>query len=194
MPRKFPYLLFGIIIILITGSCVDRSYVPKPHGFFRIDLPQKQYVVFDSIYPFRFETPVYSRVIEIEKDTFESNKINIEYSNYKATLHLTYLPLKNNLDLYITDTYKYVDKHIPKASNIDEKLYTNDLSKVYGLTFKIEGSGVASPFQFFVTDSIQHFLRGALYFKMAPKNDSLKPVIDFISSDINHMINTLSWK
>jgi len=194
MIKKTPYLLFIILLSLFTASCVDRTYVPKPHGFFRIDLPQKQYVHYDSLVPFGFETPVYSQISEIEIDLYKSRKINIEFPDYRSTLHLTYIPLKNNLGDYINDTYKYVNKHIPKASNIDEKLYMNETDHVYGITFNIEGTGVASPYQFFVTDSLHHFLRGALYFSMSPKNDSLEPVIEFIKKDIDHMISTLSWK
>jgi gliding motility-associated lipoprotein GldD len=52
---------------------------------------------------------------------------------------------------------------------------------------------VPSHFQFFVTDSTQHFLRGALYFPSV-QEDSLSPVIEYVKKDIIHMLNTLEWK
>ena len=52
---------------------------------------------------------------------------------------------------------------------------------------------VPSPFQFHITDSVTHFLRGALYFNMSTKNDSLGPAIAFIKSDLVHLLNTLEW-
>jgi gliding motility-associated lipoprotein GldD len=58
----------------------------------------------------------------------------------------------------------------------------------------VEGSGAASPLQFFVTDSSKHFLRGALYFTVKPNNDSLQPVIKFIKEDINRFIDTFEWR
>jgi gliding motility-associated lipoprotein GldD len=59
--------------------------------------------------------------------------------------------------------------------------------------FLLKGE-VPSQVQFLVTDSTDHFLRGALYFKMADKNDSLAPVIQFIQQDIVHMVQTTRWK
>jgi gliding motility-associated lipoprotein GldD len=59
--------------------------------------------------------------------------------------------------------------------------------------FQLEGE-VPSQFQFHITDSTEHFLRGALYFRTATKNDSLSPVINYMKEDIMHMLNTLEWK
>jgi gliding motility-associated lipoprotein GldD len=60
------------------------------------------------------------------------------------------------------------------------------------MIFELEGE-VPSQFQFYVTDSTKHFLRGALYFRTATKNDSLKPIIDFIKKDVIHLLNTVKW-
>ncbi|MCD4731953.1 MAG: hypothetical protein K8R74_15210, partial [Bacteroidales bacterium] len=83
---------------------------------------------------------------------------------------------------------------IPKASSIENQQYQNDISKVYGLTYTIFGVAAASPYQFYLTDSTDHFVRGALYFNAVPNNDSLAPVIAFLKDDINHMIETFKWK
>ena len=85
-------------------------------------------------------------------------------------------------------------KHIPKASSIETRVIINPEDDVYGLIYEINGMGAASPYQFFVTDSSSHFLRGALYFNITPNNDSLAPVIDFIKEDIEHLILSLRWK
>ena len=58
----------------------------------------------------------------------------------------------------------------------------------------IEGVEAASPFQFYLTDSVDHFVRGALYFNVVPNNDSLAPVIDYLKDDMRHMIETFEWK
>ena len=57
---------------------------------------------------------------------------------------------------------------------------------------KLSGE-VPSQYQFFSTDSINHFLRGALYFNTATQNDSLAPVIEFMRVDIMHLLNSLKW-
>ncbi len=53
---------------------------------------------------------------------------------------------------------------------------------------------VPSQYQFFTTDSVDHFLRGALYFNTATQNDSLQPVIEFVRQDIMRLLNTLQWE
>ncbi|PIE88256.1 MAG: gliding motility lipoprotein GldD, partial [Bacteroidetes bacterium] len=99
----------------------------------------------------------------------------------------------NNLPNLIEDAHNLVMKHIPKSSGIDEVRYENRQNKVYGIGFYINGTEAASPYQFFVTDSSHHFLRGALYFNALPNNDSLAPVIKFLKKDIEALIASISW-
>jgi len=53
---------------------------------------------------------------------------------------------------------------------------------------------VATPYQFFLTDSTHHFFRGALYYDATPNQDSLAPVNAFLLEDIQHILNTFRWK
>ncbi|MBT6439384.1 MAG: gliding motility lipoprotein GldD, partial [Flavobacteriales bacterium] len=78
-------------------------------------------------------------------------------------------------------------------SDIQEKLIVNDSAKVYGLVYFLEGNA-ASSMQFYLTDSTNHFLRGALYFNAKPNPDSIAPVQEFIRQDIVHFINSFKWK
>jgi len=59
--------------------------------------------------------------------------------------------------------------------------------------FSLEGE-TATANQFFLTDSVKHFLRGALYFDATPNEDSLSIVNDFLKKDLQYLINTLKWK
>jgi gliding motility-associated lipoprotein GldD len=59
--------------------------------------------------------------------------------------------------------------------------------------FKV-GGNAATATQFYLTDSVRHFLRGALYFDATPNEDSLKPVNAFLLEDLQHMVNTFKWK
>ncbi len=109
-------------------------------------------------------------------------------------MHLSYKQVEDNLNDYFEDTRTMAFKHISKASSIDNRLIFNQSDSVYGLIYEISGLSAASPYQFFVTDSINHFLRGALYFNVEPNNDSLAPVIEFIKKDIERLITTLKWR
>ncbi len=190
--RKTLLLIFPVSF-LISCSC-GNDYIPRPKGYFRIALPEKKYVIFDSVYPYSFEYPAYTKIVPDTNFRAESYWINIEFPRFHGKLHITYKPIKNNLSKYLEDSRMFVNKHIQKAEAIDEKAYTNDEENVYGLIYHIGGSGVASTYQFYITDSTKHFVRGALYFETVPNNDSLSPVIDFIGEDIVHLINTFKWK
>lgn len=179
---------------MVIISC-ESEYYPKPKGYFRIDLPEKDYVVFDSVpLPYLFELPDYAKVTPDTGTMAEPYWIDIHYKPFDASLHFSYKEITENLDIYLEDARLFVNKHIPKASIINERLYNDDMNRVYGIVFKIEGRGAASPVQFFLTDSTKHFVRAALYFNFQPNNDSLAPVIDYISKDVEHMVETFEWR
>jgi len=189
-----PALIMSIIFSLFSLAGCDSVETPKPRGFFRIDLPEKEYRLLDSIFPYSFEYPLYARIAGDPNAPNEPNWINIEYPLFKAKLHLSYKTVNNNLDIYSEDAHSMVMKHIPKASAIEEIRIDNDENNIHGLIYDIKGSGAASVYQFYITDSTEHFLRGALYFNTLPNNDSLAPVIDFLKADISHMLETARWK
>ena len=192
MTKKTNYFFIFNLLILVWACHYD--YMPKPRGYFRIDLPKKEYRSFDTTFPFTFEYPVYSRIIPDLAKGAEPYWINVVYLQFNAQLHISYKPLNNNLKNYLEDTRTLVNKHIPKANSITKKEFVDDKNKVFGLIYEIKGSEAASASQFYITDSTANFVRGALYFDLVPNNDSLAPVIDFLKADIEHMISTFRWK
>jgi len=181
------------LIIIVGIIACDNNPTPLPRGYFRIDLPKHEYQVSDTTFPYFFEYPIYTELKAPRTAPYQDYWLNIEYPQFKATVFLSYKPIENNLIEYLEDSYTLVSKHIPKAEDITDSMIIDRSRQLYGLTYKIVGSGAASPFQFFATDSASHFLRGALYFNIVPNNDSLEPVIEFISYDLEHLINTLEW-
>jgi gliding motility-associated lipoprotein GldD len=81
-----------------------------------------------------------------------------------------------------------------KSSGIRQIAIRDPNRKMYGLIYEINGMSAASPYQFYLTDSTTHWLRGSLYFDAIPNNDSLAPVIDFVKTDIQHLFETIRWK
>jgi gliding motility-associated lipoprotein GldD len=177
---------------MVSGCSQD--YTPKPRGYFRIDLPEKQYARFDTTFPYSFEYPVYAKIVPDTRKSSEPYWMNIDFPGFNGRLHISYKPVDGNLVQFLEDARTFVVKHIPKADAIDDSLIYRPGDRVYGLIYYIGGSGAASPCQFFLTDSSTHFLRGALYFNTVPNNDSLAPVIDFIEEDIRHLIATFRWE
>jgi len=184
-----------VVIILALGvlfSC-ESPYTPKPRGYFRIDFPQKAYKYSDTLFPYSFEYPVYSVVSESKHAGDEKFWVDIDFKQFNATIHVSYKKVDDNLFIYLEDAYTLATKHIPKADAIYDSVIIDRNKNIFGLIYQIEGSEVASPYQFLLTDSTSHFVRGALYFNAIPNNDSLQPVIDFLKEDIDHLINTFQW-
>ena len=196
MPKYISGLFLFLILTLIScGKDDKQSYVPKPKGFNRIELPQHLYQKLPASYPYGFD---YSKSAKVLADTFATagkDWLFISYPQFKANIQLTYKPLNRSTKLlqeYINDSYKLSGKHQIRASSIQEQRYLSKSGKTVTI-FKLEGD-VPSPYQFYTTDSSSHFLRGAIYLSTATKNDSLAPVIDFIQKDMMQLLNTLEWK
>ena len=180
-----------ILPVLLANGCGEAA-APKPRGHFRIDFPDKEYVRFDSICPFVFDYPLYGK-IEQSATEDPSCWFNISYDDYSGKLHLSYYQVTDNLEALIEDAHKLAYKHTVKADAIEETWWINDQKQVYGLIYNIKGNA-ASSVQFYLTDSVQHYLRGALYFNTQPDKDSLAPVIDFFREDVKRMVETFEWR
>jgi gliding motility-associated lipoprotein GldD len=188
-----------LVFLCISYSCRDIS-VPKPKGHFRIDLPERHYLVFDekpgmkNWLPITFEYPAYGNLTFNSEKRDEPGWFNIEFPRYKANIYLTYKDIKNDFEGLMEQTYKMnVKNHIGKADAINEQVFNNMEEKVFGILYDLKGN-TASAVQFYATDSTKHYLRGSLYFSAEPNADSLAPVIAFFREDIAHLIETLKWK
>jgi len=196
-PTTLAFLLMVLMggIAITLPSC-NSEYTPKPRGYFRIALPEKKYILLDSVYPYRFEYPAYAVITNDPLSPQEKNWINVEMPVFHGRIHISYKSLtdKNSLNTYIEDARTLALKHMAKASGIKQIAISDPNRKLYGLVYEINGLGAASPYQFYLTDSTKHFVRGSLYFDVIPNNDSLAPVIDYVKTDIQHLFETINWK
>lgn len=188
-----------IAIITVLGgllfSCGEGERpLPKPRGYFRIDLPEKNYVSVDTIEKYAFEVPSYAVLTGDPFSPQEKNWINVEVPQFKASIHLTHKDVNGNLSEYLEDVHTMLTKHLQKANGMNDSLIVNPEHRVYGMLIEMDGKGVATPLQFYLTDSTANFVRGALYFNFVPNNDSMQPVIDYLRQDIDRMINSFEWK
>jgi gliding motility-associated lipoprotein GldD len=192
--------LLRILFLVLLAACFiyscdndDEIYSPKPRGYPRIPFPEKKYELFSGECPYQFEIPTYSHISKDKHQGAEPCWLNVEFPQFRATVHLSYKEIQNNLDKYLDDSHQFAGKHQIKATGMDEITVIRDSARVYGLLFDISGN-TASSLQFYLTDSTRHFLRGALYFNTVPNIDSLKIVVDFLKQDVLHLINTTAWK
>lgn len=180
-------------------SCNSDYSVGKKKGYFHIDLPEKKYQAFDQPgYPYTFEYPVYAKV---SKDSIFFNDkagdwwVNIDVPQFAGRIYISYKTIggENKFDSLVRDGFKMAYKqHVDVSTGIEESRIMTP-NNVEGMYFSL-GGNTATANQFFLTDSTNHFLRGALYFDATPNADSLGIVNDFLKKDLQHLINTLKWK
>lgn len=214
--RPTEIIILITIISFVFFSCND-VYTSRKRGYFKIDLPEHKYQKFlKEGFPYTFEYPVYSKIIQ-DTTYFDSKPennfwINIDFPKYNARIFLSYkiiggsaiYKIKNEENSYrdsskinifdnmVNDAFKLTNKNNVVASSITDSLFKTPLG-VTGVYFKV-GGNAATARQFFVSDTTKNFLRGALYFGSTPNSDSIKPVQDFLETDIKHLINTFEWK
>ena len=177
--------LMGLAILL--ASCKEEP-VPKPKAQLRLEYPKAEYVLTQSDCPYHFEKSEAS-VAEFNAKCW----LNLEYPELKATVNMTYRPVEDNLGELFREAEKLTFNHTIKADGISSRPYANEKSRVYGSIFEVTGNA-ASPLQFHVTDSVNHFITGAVYFEVQPNYDSIRPAVRHIEKDVVRMIETLEWK
>ena len=183
-----------LILIVLVSSCGGDTFTPKPKGYFRIDLPEKKYHSLLTDCPFTFEVANYANIVPSPKNPDKPCWFNVEYPTLNATIYLSYKAINDSLlPVYLEDSRTLAFKHTLKAIDIEQKQLIYPNRNVYGLVYEIEGNA-ASSYQFHLTDSVNHFIRGSLYFNNVPNQDSIQPVLDFVKEDIRHIYQTFEWK
>ncbi len=198
--RNILHIIPLLVLVVSCGS--GDSYTPKPSGYMRIDLPEHKYSLIDTfqdksceLYPVRFEASQYAEVSE-KGAPHGQRWIDLKYREWDGVIFLTYKRLSKSSDLAaeVDTSYQLLSKHFRFASGVDEQQYVDETNRVYATTYSLQGQNVASTYQFWATDSVHNFLRGALYIDCVPNNDSLAPVLEYLQQDIVHLIETLKWR
>ena len=196
MTKRVLYCMILLAGVAAVSACRNGNETPKPQAYLRIDLPPHAYSVCDTAaLPFTFEM---SNLAEVQwkKNLPRDKWFTIAYPKYKGYVFMTYKAMNGVKDLraQVDTSYKFVEGHFSYSSGIDENRFMDREHKLSGTTYHLKGQNVASTYQFWVTDSNRHFLRGALYIDCTPNNDSLAPVLDYLQEDINHMIESIRWR
>ena len=189
---KNRFYIVSLLLVLVLAACT-QTITPKPREYFRITFPEKHYSRITEQLPYSFEIPQYCTLEKENSRGAEQYWTNVVFDKMNAKIHLSFKYIHNNLDTLIDDSHTLAYKHTIKADAIDKNYYTDDSAHVYALVYNIKGN-VASPIQFFATDSVKCFLRGSLYFNATPNKDSIAPVLDFVAKDITQLIETLRWE
>lgn len=189
--KTIVYPLF-IAILLTTISCRQDINVPKPKAYLKLDYPTAEYQYTDTKLPFLFDKNLLSSLEVIRKNNIIEG-VNLVYKPMNASIYISYKFVDYNLDNLIKSSLSITQQHAKIAHSVSEKEFTNNISRVYGKIFDLSGP-VASQIQFYATDSINHFLSGALYFNTRPNYDSIYPATRYIQNDIIRLMESIEWK
>lgn len=183
------HFLFLFAISLLFAGCEEEHYIPKPPTYLRLEIPDHSYVQYDDPCPYTFEVSNLYTVRDVESSCHK----DIDLGPLNGSLHFSYIEMTDPLASYVNFVNDKVDDHKVKASAINDKNFIRPESRVFGTLFELQGD-VASPFQFYLTDSTSRFVSGVVYFNSVPKYDSLKPSLDYLKLDLEHLINTFEWQ
>lgn len=182
---KFLILFFWILI-----SCADDPQ-PKPKAYLALEYPEAEYELFDNNCPFIFEKNKWANA---ERPRGSGNCwLNLNYDLLDGTIFITYQQVDNNLDSLLADAQKLPLQHTIKADAIEGDIYTNPYHDTYGMFYEVSGNA-ASQAQFYLTDSVDHFLTGSVYFNTQPNFDSILPAAAYLKKDIRHLMETVKWE
>ncbi|MDD4514966.1 gliding motility protein GldD [Massilibacteroides sp.] len=177
----------GLLFLLLLFSCTE--YTPKPKGYLRLEPEKARYVklpVKNLPYTFYISDKVSVEIPEEQNNEW----LNLCYKDFDVKIYCSYFPVtKTKLPELTEETFKIIER-ISKQTKVSA--YDNPEQNVYGMLFDL-GGNTASPIQFYVTDSLDHFFRGALYYNAVANADSLAPVTRYLREDIVELIQSFSW-
>jgi len=177
-------LLFSVFFI----SCEDNTVI-KPSAMLRLEYPSAKYHQIKSDCPYTFNINK-NALLQVK----DNCGININYPFMKATVFLTYQKVQNhNMDSLLYDAQKLTYEHNIKAQGIPEQPFVNKDENAYGMFYMINGNA-ATQAQFYITDSINHFVTASLYFDAKPNFDSIYPAVMYLRNDMRTMMETMKWK
>lgn len=178
-----------IVLLFVFISCEDEQQ-PKPKGFLNLEYPETEYEVLARDCPYTFEKNIHAEAV-IPAGA-QDCALNLQYETMNGTIFITYQPVRNNLDSLLTDAQKLPLQHTIKADAIEGDTYLNPYNDTYGMFYEVSGDA-ASQAQFYLTDSVNHFLTGSVYFEAKPNFDSILPAAAYLKKDIRHLMETVRW-
>lgn len=187
-------------MLLLVSCSGEKAYSPKPRMYPRVYFPDKDTQTLNiQQCDFVFNLPTYFEFVQ-EQYFYEDIAahpcwFDLEADTFNTSIHCSYYPLESRqeLDKLIDDAFKVTNRHNVKADYIEDLVIERADAGVYGLLFNVEGP-VASPVQFYLTDSTRHFFRASLYFNSKVNPDSTGIILDYLRSDINGMIGSWKWE
>jgi gliding motility-associated lipoprotein GldD len=184
-------MLFAPLFLIF--SCTEETLVPKPPTHLAVDLPSHSYQKYSDSAHYSFDI---SKLWSERANLKERDSLIIYLGKeIDGDLHFQYAKIDtaNPLSMHINKTFAKIDFHKVRAKQLKDTTFIFRDKKVYGGLYEFIGNS-ATNFQFYLTDSTGNFVRSELLIRRKPNYDSLQPTLNYIRTDLIHLINTFEWK
>lgn len=179
-------------MLVAISSCKEKVESPRPPCYLRLDLPDHAYTRVGDGSPVHFDLANIYKFETIEKREDGTFKGKIDLGQLNGVVYLHYYKITEPLSYYINHSNDEIDRHKLKARAINDENIIRSKDSIYGTSFELVGD-VATPFQFYLTDSLNHFLYAEVLFNSRPNYDSLKPTLDYFKKDLNQLLESIKW-
>ena len=194
--RNFKFAGLGICLMLFCFACENNPPVPKPPCYLKTDFPEHDY------YEVNVKNPVMNYQVQLSKlfnvkrnlsdKAFGFQEIDLGLINGTLLLYSRRFDHMDTLANLINDANDLVDEHKIKADRIDFEQIIDPTHRKFGTFFILKGN-VATNYQFYLTDSTSHFIRGEVLLNCRPNYDSLRPTLDYLKLDLDVFIQSFRW-
>lgn len=188
---KFKHILITFLSVIPSIACQQENALPKPKAYLALEYPKAQYYETDLDCNYQFKI---NSQAELKDDRYKTDCwFDVLYPKMNGSIYLSYYPVDGNLRDLIVDAQKLPLSHEIKADAILSTAFVNDEHRTYGLFYEVEGNA-ASQAQFYLTDSINHFVTGSIYFYAKPNYDSILPAAEYLKQDMRKIMESMEWK
>jgi gliding motility-associated lipoprotein GldD len=183
------------LLMFVLCACKTDAPVPKPPAYLRTELPEHKYRFVSNDCPYELKlADIYNyKPCIFQKSNFCMQQIDLGPLNGSLYLYYINIASKDSLPSIINYANDKVDEHKIKADKIDFRQLIDKDKRVFGTFFELKGN-VATNFQFYLTDSTNHFVRGEVLLNCRPNYDSLKPSLEYLKQDLLELVNNFKWK
>ena len=185
-------ILFLFSLLLFHFSCDETSYLPREKAFLRLEFEKPMYDTFSS------DSSKLNFIFNNAYASFEivsDEKTVLRYKDIKIEIILSDIQLENtsSFEESLQNFYMFLEPHRKKSNQIRVKEFISADNKRFAKVFEMRGP-VASPLQFYVTDSINNFLFGSMNLIEKSDYDSIYPSVMYVKNDIFSIIESVNWK
>ena len=189
---RFFNIICSLYFLFTFFACENNSSLPKQDAYLRIEFNEPNYLIHKS------QNSKINFLYNASSSSIESisaRTINLDYNKLGMSLDLSFDKLNDETELinYLRDFNLLLDAHTKRSNGFLIKEFENRNYSTYGKLYEFRG-GVASPIQFFLTDSINNFIHGSLNMTVKSKYDSIYPSVQYIKNDILVFFESINLK